>query len=383
MRKLFLIVSILPLISFSQFVKVKKQKLYDVYEEPTKIERIVPTIFDDSQGTMWAELEDCGSFEITDEVKAVTGRNSIKISWDKSKGCEWIGFGNSFTNWAPTDMSQERHKKAFSMYVRTQKKFASAIPIVLAMEDAGGGGSYHFIYADRYLRGLNIDTTWRQVIVPLWDFPIREDEVDIYSIRQMQFQLEGGGSYYLDDLKIIDYTKEEYAAMREEVEAMKPKGNPNQKIYDESNFEFDAWGVGKRFCYELTQEKDSTSNTYIKWTFDTTNCGWNKWGINWNNWYQANFRGIEDISELKFKVKTEGTADFDIILQDFRYNASNINSKTFLKNNSNDWVEISIPLSDFELKEKGFAIDQIRELSFEAKGKGTIYLDDIEIREIK
>ena len=145
----------LSLLASAQFVSFKKQTLYDVYEEPPKQERIEPVIYDDAVGTMWNSLENCGEFEVTNE-QSYNGNNCIKISWDKNKGCDWIGFGNSFSNWKPVDMSELLHKQALSFYVRTQSGVAGAVPIVAAMEDAGGGGSYHFIDTKKYLYGLQI-----------------------------------------------------------------------------------------------------------------------------------------------------------------------------------------------------------------------------------
>jgi len=130
-------------------VQFKPMALYDVYEEPPEFAKVEPIIYSDAAGTMWNSLENCGQFEITKET-AYSGNSSIKISWNKAD-CEWIGFGNSFSNWRATDMSQDRFNKALSFYARTQEGVNSAIPIVAAMEDFGGGGTYHFIDASKYL----------------------------------------------------------------------------------------------------------------------------------------------------------------------------------------------------------------------------------------
>lgn len=367
------------MVSSCEIVQFQQVSLYDVYEQPKPQEKIEPIIFDDSRGTLWASLEDCGKFEITNEVPAYTGKSAIKVSWDKGLGCEWIGFGNSFSNWAAADMSQERLRKAFSMYVRTQEKTAKSIPIVLAMEDFAGGGSYHFIAANDYLYGLEMDTTWKRIIVPLWHFPINEEEVDIYSIKQMQFQLEGAGSFYLDDLKLIDYSPEEYQKMRAEVEEMKPKGTPKHTVYTEGNLVEDAWGTGEKICHTLEEKTDSTNNTFIKWKYDATNCDWAQWGINWNGWYQVNFRGVTDKMKLQFKVKTKNESRFKIRLEDFNGHSSEIHSKNYITTSTAEWQTIEIPISDFNIVDKGFYLDQIKQFVFVGLNKGEIYLDDIKI----
>ena len=129
-------------------IKFKKQVLYDVYEQPAASIKTKQEIFTEGQGLMWNSLFNCGNFEITQE-DAYTGKSSIKLSWNKAS-CEWIGFGNSFNNWQPVDLSKDRFKKALSFYVRTQSKTAKAIPIVANLEDYSGGGSYYFIDANKY-----------------------------------------------------------------------------------------------------------------------------------------------------------------------------------------------------------------------------------------
>jgi hypothetical protein len=377
LRNISLIGALVLLLSACGTVKFQQLALYDSYEQPAPEEKSVSIIFEDAEGTMWNSLFECGDFAITNKV-AYEGKSSIKISWAKTQACEWIGFGNSFSNWAPSDMSEERMNKALTFYVRTQSESASSIPIVAALEDFGGGGSYHFLDASKYLHGLQIDTNWKQMIVPLWDFPVHEDEVDIYSIKQMKFQLEGAGSFYLDDIRLIDYTKEQYQEMRDKVELMKPKGEVEQVVYTEGNLVEDAWGHKNNPCQSLTEITES-NNQCIKWEVNSADCNWATWGINWNGWYQANFRGISDKAKLTFKVKAAPASDFKIKLEDYRGHSVEVFASGSAQLDAGKWRTIEVPLKSLNLKEKGFALDQIKQLTFRASNGGTIYLDDIKI----
>jgi hypothetical protein len=380
--RIFFFIVLLIFVEGCSTVSFQKLPLYSELTEnkfeEQETEKVEPIIFQDGIGTMWNSLFECGDFEVTKQV-AYSGNASIKISWDKGKGCQWIGFGNSFSNWAATDMSKERHKKALSFFVRTQSNTARSIPIVAAMEDFGGGGSYHFIDAKKYLYGLEMDTTWKQIIVPLWDFPVNEDEVDIYSIKQMQFQLEGAGSFYLDEIKLIDYTKEDYAKMRAEVELMKPKGNINQIVYREGELKEDAWATGETFCQTLEEKTDIDNNTYIYWKFNAENCEWAKWGINWNDWYQINFRGIENDAKIQFKIKASVETRFKIVLEDFAGNSTQLYSSFSISENQSGWQTIDIALKDFNIEGTGFKLDQVKQLLFVGLSSGEVYLDDIKI----
>jgi hypothetical protein len=353
-------------------VRFQQQELYSRFETVEKENKPEAVIFSDGLGTLWHSLFYCGDFKVTKE-QAYQGNSSIKISWDKSKGCEWIGFGNSFSNWTAVDMSEQRFHKALTFYVRAQDKVMGALPIVAALEDFSGGGSYHFIDTKKYLHGLQIDSVWRKVIVPLWDFPVREEEVDIHSIKQMKFQLEGGGSFYLDEIKIVDYTKEEFAKFRAEVEAMKPKGKPNQVVYKPETFDFDAWGHGKTKCQTLNQKGKN-----IHWTYQANNCDWAKWGINWNGWYQSNFRGITDKSVFEIELKSTPSSQFKITLEDFNNKKIVLVDYNTSKDASGDWRKIRVQLNSADFDKSGMQLDQIKQLLFEGNAAG-----EVEIKSIK
>ena len=53
-----------------------------------------------------------------------------------------------------------------------------------------------------------------QIIVPLWHFPIGDevenDDVDLSSIKQLKFQLEGSGDFYIDEIELIDFDTLQY-----------------------------------------------------------------------------------------------------------------------------------------------------------------------------
>lgn len=338
-------------------------------------------IFDETKGTLWHSLSDCGSFEINSN-EAYSGNSSVAISWQKSIECNWMGFGNTFNNWQPTNLKDEINKKALRFYVKTQSGECSSIPIVLALEDFYGGGSYLFIDAKKYLMGLTIDSTWKAIIVPFWHFPIGDeienDDVDISAIKQMKFQLEGSGSFYLDAIEIIDFSLAEYQKMLAYGEELKPNGSMEQIIYQEGLLNEFAWGTGQKACQELTERSDLSNNNYIHWKFDASQCGWAKWGINWNDWYSINFRGVLSAS-LKFRIKMIQNTSFDIRIEDFTGNASVLKIDSALYTNQMDWQEVSIPLSKFNLSESNFKIDRIKQIVFLGYGQGEIELDDLKI----
>lgn len=378
MRKL-IIISCAFIVYSCESIKLKEQVLYDKYLQPAPQEKYTQVVFSEAVGTMWNSLFDCGNFEITNSV-SYSGKSSLKLDWNKGD-CEWIGFGNSFNNWQPVDLSEERFKKALRFYVRTQSKTAKAIPIVANLEDFSGGGSYYFIDAGKYLNALEIDTIWREIVVPLWHFPIDLEEVDIHAIKQIQFQLEGSGSFYIDEIEIIDYSKEDYAMSRSIVEEMKPKGAINQNVYREGNFEEDVWGFNNNNCQELKEIKDNMGNSIIHWKYNADNCTWAKWGINWNGWYAINLRGVIETSAIHFKMRSSENSQFKVMIEDFKGHKTELfsNNASQQRLTKKGWNSVVIDLKKLELIEKDFVIDQIKQIYFEGTFSGEVFIDEIKI----
>ena len=154
--------------------------------------------------------------------------------------------------------------------------------------------------------------------------------------------------FYLDEIELIDYSQEEYEKMLAAKEAMKPKGNINQIVYREGQFNFDAYAVGEKLCHTLNEVTDDSGNTYISWKFNPEDCGWANWGMNWNDWYPINFRGIVDDAKLQFKIRASSSAKFKVQLADFKGHTSTLFSSFSISDDENEWTTIDIPLKDFE-----------------------------------
>jgi len=381
MIKIFFVIASTVLFS-SCSIKFEEISLYDEYKKPLPSSIRQMNIFSDSEGTLWNSLSNCGKFKITQET-SYKGSSSIKLSWNKSKDCEWIGFGNSFNNWQPINLNKILNQKAISFFVRTQKGKVAGLPFVLALEDFSGGGSYLFVDCKKYLKGLNIDTNWKQVIVPLWDFPIGDevenDDLDLFSIKQLKFQLEGAGSFFIDEIELIDFDKSKLKSFQHDVELLKPKGKKNQIVYRKGQFEYDSWGNSSKLFQELVEFKDSSDKLMISWDFSNPECNNPTWGINWNNWYPINFRGLEENSALYLKVYFDQNASFKIKIEDFKGHTS---EALISSQQANSWEEIQIPLSDFKLSSNQIEIDRIKQIKFQGLGNGRILIEDIKLNSI-
>ncbi|MEJ6734655.1 MAG: hypothetical protein QNK68_05195 [Flavobacteriales bacterium] len=343
--------------------------LYDVY--PDKDDKAKQRVFfDDSRGELWSNLKTCGTLEIEN----LEGNNVVSLDWNKTD-CDWVGFGNSWSNFMADDISGIIETHAISFKVMAVDSDQKSVPFVVGMEDYSGGSSYYFSHLNLFGDDLIVSNQkWTTFYMPFTFYDFSVQGVDPFGIKQMIIQLEGSGKLYLDDIKVVPFSKDQYAAMLENVELLNPKGNPNQNIFP-GNFEDMAWGTGQTNCQKLMSE-----NEVINWQWN--NCSeWKKWGINWNNWYAFSLRGIVEKTNLQLSVSKNHSV-FDISLEDFKGKRETISVADYQAKDRNDSiVTYTIPLSEFKLIEKDFALDQMKQFEFFGQESGFASIYEIKLIE--
>lgn len=355
-------------------VQFNEVLLYDEYQVSAPISGVEQIIYREDVGTLWSSLAECGTFQVSDQF-AYEGQKSIKIQWDKSS-CEWIGFGNSFNNWNPEDLTEKRFRKALSFRVRTQKGKVKTVPIVANLEDFEGGGSYHFVGKTEYINGLYIDTNWTEIVVPLWHFPVSSESINLHRIKQMKFQLEGQGAFYLDEIKVIDYTQKDFEFMQSYKESLRPKGSKKQQIYPVENFDFAIWGIKNGPCQYLQQVSDAEYAQQISWESKTEGCKNSRWGINWNNWYPINFRGMDESAKICIGIKVLESMNLTVRLRDFKNQSMTLYQSELAEGE----VFLDLPVGQLLKENSKLQLDRIRELYFETSSHGKIRITSINLQ---
>jgi len=344
--------SLVALLFLTACVEFKPIAVYDIEpkQDNSQQEKV---FFDEGMGMMWLNLKECAELKIVEEDNS----NVILLDWNKL-GCDWVGFGNSWSNFIADDISDNLQNTAISFRVKAVETEQKSIPFVIGLEDYSGGNDYVFSDFKSFADKLSITKDeWTTINMPLSNYDFSYDGVDPTNIKQMIIQLEGAGKVYLDDIKLIPFTTEQYQQMLANVEAMKPVGNPNQLIYP-SNFQELAWNIGKNECHELVEVEQKI---YWKWN----DCNYyNRWGFNWNNWYAFNLRGIEDKTALQLKVSAN-YSPFAISIEDFNGKSSELNVENYTPQSVSDSVSVlEIPLADFDLSAKEFALDRMKQFQF-------------------
>ena len=210
-----IVVFLLLLTSCSSFQKIELYDLYMVSDEA--VERVM---LNAEQTQLWYNLDQCG----THEFKTVNDERVLHLNWNKVD-CDWVGFGNSWSNFEADDISELYDNSAIRIEVKTVDDEQQFLPFVVGLEDYSGGNSFVFSDTRKYLDGLKIsDDEWSYLYLPLWHFDFSQQGVDPFGIKQMVIQLEGAGNVYLKEIKVVPFGKEQYASLEINRESLRPKG---------------------------------------------------------------------------------------------------------------------------------------------------------------
>lgn len=158
---------------------------------------------DYADNSVWVSKE-AACVQMNQESKTTfSGPGSLHLSWDKiAGGCNWIGLGFGWNNWAPKDMNEVVDSAALQLHIRSVKGSFSNLPVAFGLEDYAGGQAWYG-FNQGLANGTFNDSNWTAVTIPLKNFPFAANDVDLGKVKQFIIQLEGDGDIYLDNIQII------------------------------------------------------------------------------------------------------------------------------------------------------------------------------------
>lgn len=358
---------------------------------PEYIDKFTATeIFGDEIKNTWGfEKDACRDFTVATDVKH-EGESSLLLQWDKSKkGCDWIGVGIAWNNWQVIDMSNIIDSWALTLWVRTKTGKLPNIPLSFNFIDKASKPSEYVSVSNKFYEGSGIDTTWKQVIIPLSYFRFKAKGLNLNEIHQIIIQFDGTASIYVDEFKFV------------EMSTLKniPGVSGGNKAFSATNIFTDevknAWGIEKDACREFTTstdvKKQGGSSLYMKWDKTQKGCDVINAGFAWNNWNSVNVSDIINNYALHFWIRTKQSSVQSIplffsFLDDGSNSTENISiiNKYFTGDNIDDkWKEVTIPLTAFRFKEIGLNLLEIKQLVMTCEGSADIYLDELQLINIK
>lgn len=371
-------------------VQVKQQTLYDGVEPEPKAEKpksidlvVEPVIYDDNAKDMWGiEKDVCKDVRLSKEV-AYESDESILLQWDRNaKGCDWAGIGIGWDSYAGKDLTEIMDYAAFEFYVRSKEGKSFGLPIVLTLEDYSGGMGFCYT-SNKYFERTTIDEEWQRVTVPLADFDLETENLDITNIKQLQLELQQSGSVYLDNIRLVFYEPEPVEPWMKEEELPDPTNFPVD-IFTDAFINNNSFGVIELDCQSFKVEngtgKNGTKALRLKWD-DTDECDMISFGASWNKWHPVDLTKVLANTALQFDMKNAGsgqpTIKFGFEDYDRARNVISIEASMGGKSSfSNEWTTYTIPLNQVS---GSIDYSRIKLLYFAMQGKGEVLMDNIRL----
>jgi hypothetical protein len=375
-------------------VEFKQLKLYDGMEsapklgKPESISKVLEKVvyYDDHSDVWGVENEICKEAEYISDV-VYSGTEAIKISWNRGdEGCIFAGFGIGWDGWAGKDLTQVMDYAAFRFYVRAQKERMYGLPIVLTLEDYSGGMGFCYT-ANKYFERTFIDTTWQRIEVPLSDFDLDTESLDITNVKQLQLELQQNGSIYIDDISLVFHTPPVVEPWMQEEVLPDPLEMPIT-IFDDAFINNHGWGMMNGNCrnVEISSSEAYSGGEAIsaKWN-NTGECNVMDIGASWNKWHPVNFtKGNIDDFAFEFYIYNRGelTPELNLYfgLRDYNGNVVRTQiSATYANEDvfNSSWTRVSVPIA--ELKGSAINFSNIKELVFQMEGTGDVLIDEVKM----
>ncbi|MEL6671302.1 MAG: hypothetical protein AAFR61_03895 [Bacteroidota bacterium] len=320
---------------------------------PTSVDQVVsPLLFQDDTLNIWGIVSDsCKSFELNHDV-TYSGESSLLLSWNR-QGCEWIGFGMGWDDYAGKNLEPLLPYAAFQMYVRTEEGKAFGLPMVFTLEDYSGVMAFCYT-ANKYFERVAIDEEWQKVVVPLKYFNDEGEGIDYTNIKQLQIEFQQAGKVFVDEITLVLYDEPESVPWMEEPAKPDVTALP-VVMFDDAFINDNGWGLVSNTCQVVeysSNAKTGSKAIHAKWNNQQDECKRLPYfGVSWTKWYPVDITPITQKASINFYLKTTGspeTLDFQILFEDFNRNTGGVSWDTnWIKGQENGWLKVEIPLWAF------------------------------------
>ncbi len=379
---------------FTSCVQFKEATLYSgemrkaLPPKPERISSVVePVLFKNATADVWGlEKDDCKEIGLSKDVYYV-GSQSIKVVWDRETGnCIWAGFGIGWDGWAGKDLSALMDHAAFSFYVRTVEGKSFGLPFVLTLEDYSGGMGFCYT-ANKYFERTSIDETWQRVVVPLADFDIATEKLDVTNIKQLQIELQQSGAVYVDNLELVFFTPEPQEPWLEEEERPDPVDLP-VALFEDDFINNNGWGLTKDNCKDFRRSTDEAAvgekSIYAKWNANAENCHLMKFGVSWNRWFPTDVTSIQKKGAIQFQIKMISSPrneniSINVGFEDYDRATTSVlvqNAYSATGRYAPQWTTVTVPLAQLP---DNIDFKQVKHMYFEFLDQGECYIDDIRL----
>lgn len=341
-------------------------------------------IYSNNTTDVWGlEKTACKDFSRIDSM-AYSGKSCLRLEWNKSGNCPWIGMGIGWNGYAAKDLSEQMATGTLSFYLRAEKGEQFIPTLILLLEDYSGLQSAAVLKA-KHLSKYPIDTQWQKVSIPLSLFLQSPAPLcDFSNIKSLNLEVQGAGCLLLDQFEIDG----------------SPLAQTNGNKYGQTlsrNFPFtifhdqlkDAWGDGKYegrvLLVDTLMAFDGKASLHLSWNLNEAKKANNQFGFSWEHWQATGFADSLYKYAIRFKVYEDIPQSINKLQLGFESYNGKVVRTALLDSNLNDvvqkqgWHTLTVPFTQFDFSREKFDINRFKQLLFFFEQSGELHLDEIEL----
>ncbi|MBI1194180.1 MAG: hypothetical protein GC205_13565 [Bacteroidetes bacterium] len=313
--------------------------------------------------------EACGDLNIG--ANGAYEGNAIRISWDQTAACDWVGMGIGWDGWQPKDLSGIMDKASLRFQMRASEG-ESRIPIMIfLLEDYATAMSAAPLRAG-YMERYPLDTTWREVILPLSDFPASKDGLDLTNIKQLVVELQGSGDVMLDNMEIIPNPDQPATAARLTKPSITAPASLPVVLFEGSLP--NSWGLERNDCRDFSLKSGAL---ILDWW---DQCPYSNMGFSWNRWLGVDLSAMLSGAALVVEGNLEpGQGALMLGFEDYGGRSAMLNLRDYPVGADGLF---RIPLADFSMDQKGVQSGNLKHFVLDVRGKGKATIRSIRLEKL-
>jgi hypothetical protein len=386
MNKLLTYCLLLSLFYWNCGISVHTIELVDewgnTYSDKQTIQTQSEAIFDENVTDIWGlEKTNCKNISKFDSL-AKTGKSCLRIQWNKTENCPWLGMGIGWNGYAAKDVSEWIENGSLSFDLRSTQGNAFIPTLIFLLEDYNGKQAAAVLKSS-HLSAYPINENWQKVSIPLSLFNDNNStKCDFSFIKSLNIELQGSGDFLIDNIELI---------RQKSTNTIKNKyGETITRILPVTIFdgnEANYWGFGvfanRTIVVDTTLLLNGKPCIHVKKFDADNNPTSNEIGMTWENWEATSF--ADSLQNLYLELTVKGNPNtIELGFESFKGQKTSINlSEQFLTKDSLGWETFNIPLTAFPFKKVNFQTKYFKQLICVFNKNGEVFLGNIQIKKYK
>ena len=346
-------------------------------------------VFSNQTADVWGlEKTDCKHFSRIDTL-AYKGKSSIKLQWNKTGSCAWLGFGIGWNGYAAKDLTPVMQNGKITFFIRAIKGTQFVPTLIFLLEDYSGIQTATLFKA-KYLERYPIDEAWQKVSIPLSGFlEAAGPKSDFSNIKSLNVECQGEGAILIDEIYIEEGSKLNGGVS-------KKFGQTITQTFPALIFEDDmqyAWGLGNYSGRKIQIDSQvylmGNAALHMQWNTTTLPNVNNQLGFNWEQWQAIALYDSVAAYSLSMYIYAPNKLNLNMLQIGFEsyageqvnigLNQTYVSNTEFIDKQGNKWLKVRIPLAAFDWEKTQFNVQKFKQLLITFTQEGELWIDHIQL----